>query len=234
MVSAMQLCARRRQQMVYIKIVRALAAIALLGALLGPRTANPQAPASENGASSSKLRGPAKRALELQNARQRVLSILQDENGCSAWFREADPDPAGVFESLQIEIGKGNREVVLRTIDRKGDRTYKHPWGARSNQLAGRNSIVELNPAGPFFVLSLPIMQVSAGGFVSYEGSRILTVGGFAGDTREVQIVMLLHELAHVTGRIPEDDDSWDGRSTRNSEEVARNCKNEIQIYAQR
>jgi len=221
--------------MVYIKIVRALAAIALLCALVGPRAANPQAAASESGPNSSKLKGPAKRALELQNARQRVLSILQDENGCSAWFREADPDPAGVFESLQIEIGKKNREVVLRTIDRKGDRTYKHPWGARSNQLAGRNSVIELNPAGPFFVLSLPIMQVSAGrGFLTYEGSRILTVGGFAGDTPEVQIVMLLHELAHVTGRIPEDDDSWDGRSTRNSEEVVRNCKNEIQIYAHR
>jgi hypothetical protein len=95
--------------------------------------------------------------------------------------------------------------------------------------------VVEINPAGPFFVLSLPIMEVGGGaGLPSHEGNRVLTVGGFAGDTPEAQIVMLLHELAHVIGRIPEDNDSWDGRSTRNSEEVVRNCKKEIQNHVQR
>jgi hypothetical protein len=74
----------------------------------------------------------------------------------------------------------------------------------------------------------------SGAGMLPDEGNRVLTVGGFAGNTPEAQIVMLLHELAHVIGRIPEDNDSWDGRSTRNSEEVVRNCKSEIQNYAQR
>ena len=221
--------------MVSIKRVRALAAIALFGALLGPRMANSQVSTRENGANSQRSKKLSRKGLELQIARQRVLTILREENGCSVWFREADPDPAGVFDSLQIEIGKKNREFVLRSVDAKGDPIYKHPWGARSNQLAGKNSVVEINPAGPFFVLSLPIMEVGNGPrLASFEGNRVLTVGGFAGDTPEAQIVMLLHELAHVIGRIPEDNDSWDGRSTRNSEEVVRNCKSEIQNYAQR
>jgi hypothetical protein len=221
--------------MVFTNSVRALAAIALFAAIAGPRTATSQAWTGENGGNLARSRKPKKQALELQNARQRVLFILQGENGCSAWFREADPDPAGVFDSLQIEIGRKNREFVLHSTDEKGENVYKHPWGARSNQLAGRNSMVEINPVGPFFVLSLPIMQDGGGGGLRpYEGRRVLRVGGFAGDTREVQMIMLLHELAHVIGRIPEDDDSWDGRSTSNTKEVMRNCKNEIQTYAQR
>ena len=221
--------------MVSIKSIRALAAIAVFGVLLGPRTASSQVSSGDNGANSQKSRKLAKQFMELQIAKQRVQSILREENGCSVWFREANPDPAGVFDSLQIEIGKKNRGYVLRSVDRKGDPVYKHPWGAWSNQLAGRHSVVEINPAGPFFVLSLPIMEVGGGAsLVSFEGNRVLTVGGFAGDTPEAQIVMLLHELAHVIGRIPEDNDSWDGRSTRNSEEVVRNCKKEIQNYAQR
>jgi hypothetical protein len=221
--------------MVFTKSVRALAAIALFAAIVGPRTAASQVPAGENGTNSSRSRKPTKQDLELENARQRVLSILREENGCSAWFREADPDPAGVFDSLQIEMGRKNWEFVLRSTDDKGESTYKHPWGARSNQSAGRNSIIEINPRGAFFVLSLPIVQAGSGGGVHlYEGNRLLTVGGFAGNTPEAQIVLLLHELAHVIGRIPEDDDSWDGRSVNNTKEVIRHCKSEIQAYAQR
>jgi hypothetical protein len=32
---------------------------------------------------------------------------------------------------------------------------------------------------------------------------------------------------AYLIGRLPEDDDSWDGRSTRNTSEVSRHCKAE-------
>ena len=144
--------------MVSIKSIHALAAFAVFGVLVGPRTANSQVSTGGSGANPQRSRKLAKESIELQIAKQRVQSILREENGCSVWFREADPDPAGVFDSLQIEIGKKNRGYVLRSVNRKGDRIYKHPWGARSNQLAGRYSVVEINPAGPFFVLSLPIM----------------------------------------------------------------------------
>ena len=219
--------------MVFSKNVRALAAIAMFGALAGPRAISSQVQTDANAGNAQRPKKLEKQIVELEDTKRRVASILREENGCSAWFREADPDPASVFESLHIEIGKKNREFVLRSTTQAGDRTYKHPWGARSNQLAGRNSVVEINPSWPFYVLSLPVMEIGGGGgLVSFEGHRILTVGGFAGDTPEARLAMLLHELAHVIGRIPQDDDSWDGRSTRNSEEVIRNCKSEIQNFA--
>jgi hypothetical protein len=46
-------------------------------------------------------------------------------------------------------------------------------------------------------------------------GNRMLTVSTYNGDTPEAQITILLHELGHIIGRLPEDDDSWDGRSAR-------------------
>lgn len=210
------------------KSVLALAAIALCGVLLGPRPASSQASA-ENG-EAAKQRKSTKNEVTLQHARERVDSILREENGCSAWFRETDPHAASVFESLHIEIAQKSREYVQHMVDAKGANTYKHPWGARSNQLAGPGSFVEVNPQGPFFVSSLPVVESSFGGpsLISYSRYRNLTVGGFHGDSLEAQMTILLHELAHVIGRIPVDDDSWDGRSTRNTEEVLRNCRSEI------
>ena len=40
----------------------------------------------------------------ITRARDQTLEMLQTENACSAWFREAEPDPAGVFRSLHFEI----------------------------------------------------------------------------------------------------------------------------------
>ena len=217
------------------KSVSTLAAIALFGVLLGPRPANSQAVPGESG-EAAKQRKSTKSEVALQRARERTFSILRDENGCSAWFRQADPDAAAVFKSLKIGIARKNHEFVLRTTDARGVHSYKHPWGARSSQLAGRSSLVEVNPEGPFFMLRLPVADAGEGGdqFRYYGGSRTLTVGGFPGDSSEAQITILLHELAHVIGRIPKDDDSWDGRSGRNTEEVLRNCHGEVLDYAQR
>jgi hypothetical protein len=222
-------------QNVFSKSVSTLAAIVLFGALLGPRPASSQAAPIENGGA-VKQRKSTKSEVELQHARARALAILRGDNGCSVWFRETDPDAAAVFESLRIDIAGKSREFVLRTTDARGVHSYKHPWGARSNQLAGPGSLVEVNPEGPFFMLSLPVADGGRGGaqFHYYGGFRTLTVGGFPGDSLEAQITILLHELAHVIGRIPEDDDSWDGRSSRNTQVVLRNCRGEILDHAQR
>jgi len=210
---------------VFSKSVSTLAAIVMFGVLLGPRPASSQV----------SPRKAAKNEVIVERARERVLSILQEENGCSAWFREADPNAAAVFESLHIGIAPRNREFVQRATDATGEHSYKHPWGARSNQLAGSGSLVEINPGGPFFVSSLPVVDAEAGGPFHFDwGNRTLTVGGFPGDSLEAQITILLHELGHVIGRIPEDDDSWDKRSSHNTEEVLRNCRGEVLDHAQR
>jgi hypothetical protein len=59
-------------------------------------------------------------------------------------------------------------------------------------------------------------------------GYRLLVISSYPGNTPEAQITILLHELGHIIGRLPEDDDSWDGRSSRNTSEVLRHCKTEI------
>jgi len=63
-------------------------------------------------------------------------------------------------------------------------------------------------------------------------GNRLLVVSSYNGNTPEAQITILLHELGHIIGRLPEDDDSWDGRSFRNTSEVSRHCKSETRAAA--
>src|SRR5436309_11411579 len=92
------------------------------------------------------LAGMGKRGGVIARAREQVLVVLQTENACTAWFREADPDPAGVFRSLHYEIEKDKPSYIFRKL---GGQLLKHPWAARTTQNRGRNAIVELNAIGP-------------------------------------------------------------------------------------
>lgn len=171
-----------------------------------------------------------RRGEEIEKARREVLNILQTQNGCSAWFRESDPDAAEVFASLHIEITEEDSAVILQNTDSTGYSHFKHPWAARTHEWAGRDATVELNSSGPFFRYSLPVLDERWGSRVGpYHGFRALTVGPFRGDSLTAQMTTLLHELAHVIGRIPVDSDSWDGKSSQNTQEVLRSCKSEIQ-----
>jgi len=55
----------------------------------------------------------------------------------------------------------------------------------------------------------------------------MLTISSYNGNTPEVQITILLHELGHIIGRLPEDD-----RSIRNTSEMSRHCKSETRAAA--
>jgi hypothetical protein len=175
-----------------------------------------------------------KRLETVQHARGQVLALLQNENACSAWFREVDDDPAATFESLQFKIEKEKEQrYVLRVNDIHEGSRYKQPWAARAWQWSGRNSTVTINPSGPFFYTISPVVELgSGGGILRFSGYRALTIGPFRGDTPEAQITTMLHELGHVTARIPIDLDSWDGKSAKNTEEIVRHCKSEIQEFA--
>lgn len=170
---------------------------------------------------------------ELERARQEVLVILQTDNGCGAWFREADPDVAEIFQSLRFEIVNEQITFIQQTGDGHGGFLFKHPWAARTHELAGRDAIVEFNLHGPVFLASLPVVEIaSAHSAGRYRGMRQLTIGSFRGHSLAAQMTTLLHELGHVVGRIPVDDDSWDGRSQHNTGEVLQNCKREIRAAA--
>jgi len=164
----------------------------------------------------------------IARAREQVLRILQHDNACTAWFRESDHDPAEVFQSLHFELESNGPSRIYGRRNFEGTQFFKHPWAARSMEYAGRDSIIQLNANGPFFNRTSLAMQLEPGGMLARPGGNYtLTVSRYYGDTPEAQITILLHELGHIIGRLPADDDSWDGRSTRNTSEVSRHCKAE-------
>jgi hypothetical protein len=169
----------------------------------------------------------------IARAREQVIDILQHGNACSAWFQEADPDATEVFRSVHFELEVGGTSYAYSVKDSARGRLFKHPWAARTTENGGRNSVIQLNGNGPFFNRTSLIMQLDPGGTFAWPaGNLVLTVSSYNGDTPEAQITILLHELGHIIGRLPDDDDSWDGRSFRNTSEVSRHCKSETRAAA--
>jgi hypothetical protein len=169
----------------------------------------------------------------IARTREQVIDILQHGNACSAWFQEADPDPAEVFRSLHLELEMKGPLYVYGMRDNERGQLFKHPWAARTTENGGLNSTILLNANGPFFNRTSEIMQLDPRGMLLQPGgNRLLVVSSYAGNTPEAQITILLHELGHNIGRLPEDDDSWDGRSIRNTSEVSRHCKSETRAAA--
>ena len=174
-----------------------------------------------------------KRGDTIARAREQVIDILQHANACSAWFEEADPDATEIFRSLHFELEVGGTSYVYSVRDSARGQLFKHPWAARTTENGGRNSVIQLNGNGPFFNRTSRIMQLDPGGTFAWPAGNLrLTISSYNADTPEAQITILLHELGHIIGRLPEDDASWDGRSSRNTSEVSRHCKSEIRVAA--
>lgn len=171
----------------------------------------------------------------ISDARGHVLKILQHQDACAAWFQESDPDAAEIFQSLQYELDVNGRSEVYRMRDDSGEIRDKYPWGARAVEYGGEASFVTLNTKGPFFNQYARLRTLnSIGGFGANWDRRVQMVGPYPGGTPEARILILLHELGHIIGRIPADDDSWNGDSARNTREVLRHCKQQIQRMRKR
>jgi hypothetical protein len=175
------------------------------------------------------LSGLGKYGDTIARARKQVLDILRPGNACSAWFQEADHDPSDVFRSLHFDLKVSEPPYIYGMRDRQRGPLFKHPWGARSIENGGRHSTIVLNVKGPFFTRASFVMQEGPTGIaVRASGYRLLLIASYSGNTPKAQVTILLHELGHIIGRLPEDDDSWDGRSSRNTSEVLRHCKTRI------
>ena len=169
----------------------------------------------------------------IARAREQVLEILQQGNACTAWFQGADPDPAEVVRSLRFALEMRGPSYIYGIRDSHGEQFFKHPWAARSIENGGRDSTILLNANGPFFNRTSVVMQLGPRGMPALpNGNRLLTISSYEGNTAEAQITILLHELGHIIGRLPEDGDSLDGRSSRNTSEVLRHCKTETRAAA--
>jgi hypothetical protein len=174
-----------------------------------------------------------KPGLTVALARDRVIEILQSKNSCSTWFQEVDPHAASTFASLKFIIETNGPKEVLGLQSYSGEMLLKHPYSARALENAGANSFVVLNAKGAFFVHAAPVLrQENNSNWFRPSGLRYLLVGSYRGDTLAAQITILLHELGHVVGRLPEESDELSGQSGRNTAEVLRRCHKQIKAAA--
>jgi hypothetical protein len=170
-----------------------------------------------------------KRREVIASARERTQQILRGANACSAWFQEMDADPGDTFESVEIVPDESGPAYVRGVKEIGQPEIYKHPYVARTREWAGRNAIIELNANGAFFKrVSAVLEQDRKDGPIRPGGLHALQVASYSGNSVQAQVTTLLHEFGHIIGRLPEDDDSWNGGSVRNTDEVLRHCRPEI------
>jgi len=170
-----------------------------------------------------------KSGLTVALARDHVLEILQAKNSCSAWFQEVDPNAASTFASIKFIIAANGPHEVLALRSHSGDMLFKHPYAARALEDGGGDPIVILNSKGAFFIrTTIVLRQQNPGAAFRPSGWRYLLVGSYFGDTLAAQVTILLHELGHVVGRLPHDSDELSGQSGRNTAEVLRFCRRQI------
>lgn len=176
-----------------------------------------------------------RRGETIARIRQQVLDILQNRSACSAWYQEVDPDPAATFRSLLFVLDEKGSPFVHSLRDAQDALHFKHPYVASAMENAGRNSAIRLNVNGAFFNRSSTVIdEPPDGGPARPVGMRTLWVDSYPGATPQAQLTAILHELGHIVGRIPEDSDSLDGQSARNTAEVLRYCRPEIQAMARK
>jgi len=169
-----------------------------------------------------------KPGLTVALARDYVIEILQSQNSCSAWFQEVDPNAASTFASLKFVIENGPQEV-LELPSHSGEMLLKHPYAASVFVNSEGKSIVILNAKGAFFMRAAVVLrQENDRSFFRQSGSRYLLAGPYTGGTLAAQITILLHELGHVVGGLPDDSDELSGQSNRNTAEVLGFCRKQI------
>jgi hypothetical protein len=172
---------------------------------------------------------------KILRARERVLEILQTENACSAWFREKDSNPAATFRTLSFTVDRKGEDFVLESRNPGDLNIFRNPYVARVFQGDGSYATITINLRGAFFSPQARAVEVQKeGGPWSLHGTRVLGVGPYAGDSMHAQILALLHEFGHLVDLLPTDEGDQDGKSVRNTNEVLRFCRAEVESKARR
>ena len=217
------------------RILRAVGIAGILAIAVYPARARSQELPRDDDRISSELASMGTRGTTIARARERTIIILRADSGCAAWFEDSTSDAADVFQSLHYQLVEGTAESASTVHLRVGlnAELWKNPWAAMSFENGGNNSTIRLITHGAFFKGVSPVIGMDPQRWLQPGSAhRVLRVASYSGDTLQAQVTILLHELGHVIGRIPEDSDSWDGRSGENTAEVLRHCKDEIRMIA--
>ena len=101
----------------------------------------PNAPCSEDNVS-TELSAMRERGDRIAHARRQALEILETRSVCAAWFQESDRAASEVFRSLHYELDPQGTAHIERVRGELGVTSFQHPWGARSTESTGSNSII--------------------------------------------------------------------------------------------
>jgi hypothetical protein len=170
---------------------------------------------------------------KIARARQEVLDILRSQNVCAEWFRSKVDRPAAIFQSLTFLLDLHGPQDIFKSEREQSFFVVRQPCVARATQGGGAHATITINANGAFYRSQGQVLELDPeGGPLKMEGIRLLTVGIYPGDTLPAQMVTLLHELGHIINLLPEDADDLDGKSLRNTSEVLRHCRAEIEARA--
>lgn len=178
----------------------------------------------------AKLSALGKAGQKIERAREVVLNILREENACAEWFETKDANPAATFQSLDFQIDERGQQYVFESRGDAGSRLFRHPYVARATQDGGEHTSITINAHGAFYRAQGVVKDIKQEiAPMPMLATRLLVVGDYTGDTLPAQTVTLLHEFGHVIDLLPEDADDLDGKSVRNTDEVLRHCRAEVE-----
>jgi hypothetical protein len=174
-----------------------------------------------------------KPGLKIARAREEVLQILRTRNACTEWLETKDANPAATFQSLDFLIDQHGSQDISESMTNDSITIWRQPYVASATQDGGPHTTITLNAYGAFYRTQGHVQKtVAEGGPLRGDGSHMLTVGFYRGDTLPAQMVTLLHEFGHIIDLLPEDADNLDGKSVRNTDEVLRHCRAEVEALA--
>ena len=182
----------------------------------------------------AELSALGKAGAKIARARKEVLNILLAENACTEWFETKELSPAATFQSLSFFLDRHGPPDIFESTRERSIVVRRQPYVARTTQDGGAHTAITINANGAFYKPQGQVLKIGReAGPVQSEGTRLLTVGSYMGDTLPAQMVTLLHEFGHVIDLLPEDADNLDGKSVKNTDEVLRHCRSEVESRAQ-
>lgn len=179
---------------------------------------------------SAELAALGKPGARIERVREGVLEILRSQNACSEWFATKEAAPARTFQSLSFSIDQRGPDHVLETPLPNHLMRLRQPYVAHATQDSGPYTEITINANGAFYRFQEPVVKVLVeGGPEERDGMHVLTVGSYVGNTLEAQLATLLHEFGHIIDLLPPDADDLDGSSGRNTGQVLRHCRPQIE-----